>query len=179
MEIRVSEHPLPGIGVRYEIEGAGRQRLYVVAHRDGRREVGLLSDDGSADLHVSLDQPAAVTIAALLLGARFSFDTGDARRDTSDTSDTSDGAWSNAGEVVVDVVELADGSPAIGRTRMELDLDDPDAVVLAVVSDSTPELVESETEHRCQVGDRVVVAARVARIGAVAAALRALDPRPG
>lgn len=37
VEARVTEDVLPGVGRRYEIE-AGGSRLYVIAHRDGRRE---------------------------------------------------------------------------------------------------------------------------------------------
>lgn len=72
-------------------------------------------------------------------------------------------------------MEIRPGSPVVGLHQAELELPDPEAVVLAVMSDTTPDLVESETEHRCQVGDRIVVAARAARIAHVAAALNAPD----
>lgn len=160
MEMHVSEQALPGIGMRYEIEVAGGRRLFVIARRDGRREVGLMGEGDEPESQVSLDQQAAVTIAALLLGARF-------------TVDTRDEEWVSSDEVVVDVVELREGSPAVGLYQAELKLDDPEAVVLAVISDRTPYLVESETEHRCQVGDRIVVAARAARISQVTALLQA------
>jgi K+/H+ antiporter YhaU regulatory subunit KhtT len=159
MEMRVSEQALPGIGMRYDIDvGAGR-RLYVIATRDGRREVGVMGEGDRPDLHVSLDQHASVTLAALLLGARF-------------TVDTREEAWISSDEVVVEVVELRADSAAVGRYQEELDLGDPEAVVLAVMSDTTPELVESSTDHRCRAGDRIVVAARAARIAHVVAALQ-------
>lgn len=160
MEIRVSEEALPGIGMRYEIDVAAGRRLFVIAHRDGQREIGLMGDSDEPDDHVLLDQQAAVTVASLLLGARF-------------TVDSSEDAWVSSDEVVVDVVELQEGSPAVGLYQDQLELADPEAVVLAVMSDTTPYLVESETEHRCQVGDQVVVAARAARIAHVTAALQA------
>jgi len=87
----------------------------------------------------------AVLLAALLLGARFTVDT---RNDARVSSD----------EVVVDVVELRADSAAVGRSQRELQLGDPDAVVLAVVSDTTPELIEAEELDRAQAGGRVVVA---------------------
>lgn len=76
----------------------------------------------------------------------------------------------------MEVVELREGSPAIGLYPAELMLADAEAVVLAVMSGSTRDLVESETHHRCQVGDRVVVAAREARIAEVTAALQPQTP---
>ncbi len=166
MELNVTERVLPGVGMRYEIDVDGGRKLFVIAHRDGRRDLGLMSDADEPDEHVVLDQKASVALAALLLGARF-------------TIDTSNEAWVSSDEVVVEVVELEEGSPAVGLLQTELDLElvDGEAVVLAVLSDATPELVESETHHRCQVGDRIVVAARGARIADVVAALRA--PVPG
>lgn|GEM_PF-2816458 len=159
MEMRVSEQVLPGIGMRYEIDVAGGRRLFVIARRDGRREIGVMGEADEPETHVVLDQQGAVTIAALLLGARF-------------TVDTREEAWVSSDEVVVDVIELREDSPAVGLYQAELELADPEAVVLAVMSDTTPGLVESETEHRCQVGDRIVVAARAARIAHVTAALQ-------
>jgi len=159
VEMRVSEQVLPGIGMRYEIDVAGGRRLFVIARRDGRREIGVMGEADEPETHVVLDQQGAVTIAALLLGARF-------------TVDTREEAWVSSDEVVVDVIELREDSPAVGLYQAELELADPEAVVLAVMSDTTPDLVESETEHRCQVGDRIVVAARAARIAHVTAALQ-------
>jgi TrkA domain protein len=160
MDIRVREVALPGIGMRYEIELDESRCIYVIARYDGRREIGVAGEADEPETHVALDQQAAVTVAALLLGARFSME-------------TRDEGWVSSDEVVVDVVELGASSPAVGKSQAELesDLVDPGAVVLAVMSDTTPELVESELHYRCQVGDRVVVAARGARIDQVAAAL--------
>ena len=161
MEMRVSEQTLPGIGMRYEADVGDGRHVFVIAHRDGRRELGLIGAADEPEANVMLDQQGAVTIAALLLGARF-------------TVDTRNEAWVSSDEVVVDVVELGEDSAAVGKSQLELDVGDPDAVILAVMSDTTPELIESELLHRCQAGDRVVVAARGARIERVVAALR--DP---
>lgn len=119
-----------------------------------------MSDSDEPDEHVLLDQPAAVTVASLLLGARF-------------TVDTSSEEWVSSDEVVVDVVELREGSPAVGLYQDQLELPDPEAVVLAVLSDTPPEVVGSGTAHLCRVGDRIVVAARAAHMSRVVAALGA------
>lgn len=158
MDVHVSEQALPGIGMRYEFDVGKDRRLFVIACRDGRREIGVVEGHADPESHVVLDQQTSVAVAALLLGARFSVDT------------RAEG-WVSSDEVVVDVAEVGEDSAAVGKSAADLDLGDPDAVVLAVMSDTTPELIESETHYRCKVGDRVVVAARAARIDQVTAAL--------
>lgn len=154
MEIQVQEVRLPGIGMRYDVELGDGRRVFVVAARDGRREIGLRGADDEPGLAMELDRDAAVVLGSLLLGARFVFDTSaDERRD--------------ADEVVVDSVELTAASPILGRTQSEIWQSDPDALVLAIISEDTPQLVEDRMSHRCRPGDRVVVAARSALIGEV------------
>ena len=150
---------LPGVGMRYEIELGDGARLVIVAQRTGRRELGLSRGGDSLEWNVALGQEEAVMLASLLLGARFTLDTSDDDRLASD-------------EVVVDTVELRAGSPAIGHAAAEITLPDPDAAVLAVISDSTPEVLEDEVSYRSRPGDRVIVAARAAQIDRVVEHLR-------
>lgn len=159
MEMRVREERLPGIGMRYDLDLPDHRRLFVIAEPGGRRHLGLSRGGDEPEWQVTLDQDRAVMVAALLLGARFTLDT------SHDDSVASD-------EVVVDTVELGPASPAIGKVLPEIALPDADAVVLAIVSDSTPELVEDDAAHRCLPGDRVVVAARGARIDELSRHLR-------
>jgi TrkA domain protein len=159
MEIRVRETNLPGVGVRYDVDADGGPHLFVVVRRDGRRTLGLTGEGDEPAWQLALEQGQAVTVAALLLGARFTLDT------TADAQVASD-------EVVVDSVEVREGSPAVGLTKREMSLPDDEAVLLAVISDSTPQLVEDEANHRCLPGDRVVVAARGSRIDEVLAYLQ-------
>ncbi len=157
MDIRVREQRLPGIGMRYEL-GSGDGSLFVVAGRDGTRVIGVADQAGEARWQQHLSAGEAVMVSALLLGARFSFD--EASR-----------LQAAPPEVVVDTVELGPASPAVGRTHAEIELPDPEAVVLAVISDRTPDLVEDRREHRCLPGDRVVVAGRAGRIDEVVTSL--------
>jgi TrkA domain protein len=148
MEIRVREERLPGVGVRYELELADGSTVFVIAEQSGRRHLGVLGADDEPAWQVALDQERSVTLAALLLGARFTVKSGGPPEPA--PSD----------EVVVEAVELSPTSPAIGLTAAEIRLPDDDAVVLAVYSDLTPELLEDERSHRCRAGDRAVLAAR-------------------
>ncbi|MEW6475349.1 MAG: TrkA C-terminal domain-containing protein [Actinomycetota bacterium] len=156
MDIQIREQRLPGIGHRYELVVDRRRSLMVVVQDRGRRELGVVSHGAeNPDVVVSLTQAQAVALAALLTGARFSIDTtGDDRID--------------AGEVAIETVTLGPSSPAIGRPMAAIRLvGDPDAAVLAVIRDDTPELIEDEEGRPCQPGDRVVIAARRARLRAV------------
>jgi Trk K+ transport system NAD-binding subunit len=84
-----------------------------------------------------------VAFGSLLLGTRFSIDT------------------DSDGSVDVTTVRFGAGSPAVGRTVSEIPMPPgSEAVVLAVVRDDTPQLLEDMDERRCQPGDRLVVAAR-------------------
>ena len=162
MDIRIREQRLPGIGHRYELLVDPNRSLIVVVQDGGRRQLGIVSGGSEApDVVMSLTQAQAVALAALLTGARFSIDTtGDDRVGGDDRVD--------AGEVAIETVTLGPSSPAVGRSMGEIRLvGDPDAAVLAVIRDDTPELIDNEAGRRCQPGDRVVIAARRDRIGAV------------
>lgn len=156
MDIQIREQRLPGIGHRYELVVDRHQRLTVVVQDRGHRELGIVSGGADEpDVVVSLTQEQAVALAALLTGARFSIDTTEDDR-------------IDAGEVGIETVTLGPSSPAIGRPMKEVPLvGDPEAAVLAVIRDDTPELIENEEGRRCQPGDRVVIAARRDRLPAV------------
>ena len=157
MDIQIREQRLPGIGRRYDLALDRRRTLTVVVNdRSGGRELSVVSGDAEEpDVTVTLTQDQAVTLAALLTGARFSIDTtGDSRVD--------------ADEVVIETVTLGPASPAIGKPMEGVALTgDDEAAVLAVIRDDTPELVEQEEGRRCQPGDRVVIAVRRERLSDV------------
>jgi K+:H+ antiporter subunit KhtT len=66
----VSETPLPGVGVRHEFVTAGGERVAVLTHRTGRREVAIYDradpDASTTVLHLSADDTRTL---AELLGA--------------------------------------------------------------------------------------------------------------
>ncbi|HET9443738.1 MAG TPA: cation:proton antiporter regulatory subunit [Acidimicrobiales bacterium] len=66
----VTETPLPGVGVRHEFTTASGERLAVLAHRSGRREVAVYGRDDpdacTTVLHLSQDDSRTL---ADLLGA--------------------------------------------------------------------------------------------------------------
>ncbi|MBK9179792.1 MAG: hypothetical protein IPM45_09525 [Acidimicrobiales bacterium] len=150
MEIQVREQHLPGIGVRYDLELADDRTMFVITDRSGTRHVGLVGQNDAPAWQITLEPDRAVMLAALLLGARFTLDTRGEDRVAAD-------------EVVVDTITLTDCSPVIGAAAADIRLPGEDASVLAVICDTTPELIEDRA-HRCRPGDRAVIAARAADI---------------
>lgn len=165
MEIEVREEHLPGIGVRWELDLPDGAVLHVTAERSGRRHLGLTHRGQDAPAWtLRLDQQQAVTIAALLLGARFTIDAPDQSPAQS--------------EVVVDTIELGPASPLIGRRVSEISLPEADAMILAIIDDETPDLVERSADRRCEPGDRIVLAARARDMGTLAEQLRGASGAP-
>lgn len=161
MDVRIREQSLPGIGRRYEMAVGEDQLLIVVVQREGSRQVGITrsgADELTAAVKLTHDQ--AVAFAALLTGARFSVET------------DQDGG-DRRGDVSVETVTLGEASPAIGRVVGDVPLaPDSDAVVLAVIRDETPQLIEDAATEPCRTGDRIVVAARRERLESVVRELR-------
>jgi TrkA domain protein len=69
----VEETPLPGIGYRYDFTTADGQRLGVLVHRSGRRELLVYRRDDPDECAQTIDlgRDDARTMAELLGAARF------------------------------------------------------------------------------------------------------------
>lgn len=70
----VTETKLPGVGVRFEFETSERERVAVLVHRGGRRELMVYdtSDPDRCDTLLSLDAEDSRTLNELLGGSRVS-----------------------------------------------------------------------------------------------------------
>ena len=156
MDIHINEEPLPGIGRRYELRVEEDRNLSVIVQHDGARHIVVLregADEPEPAVRLSLEQ--AVALAAILMGARIAVGTAEDDRIGADA-------------VVIKTLTLKPSSPVVGRLVKDVPLPaDCDAAVLAVISDTTPELVEDHTIRPCQPGDRIVVAARHRYLSAV------------
>lgn len=153
MDVRIREAPLPGIGYRCELALDRNCRLFVVVQRSGERELGIMragADEPEAVVSLTHDQ--AVALSALLSGARLSVD-------------KAEGDQAEANVVAVHTVTLGPSSPAVGLRMREIPLPaDDDTAILAVIRDTTAELIEDESTAPIQPGDRLVLAARRANL---------------
>jgi hypothetical protein len=104
---------------------------------------------------VRLPAEDASVLAALLTGARFTLEIPEAAPATTPDAD----------EVVVETVTIASGSPSLGLPPDDvIRLMGSEAVLLGVICDATPQLVETDERRRVQVGDKLVLAARRGRL---------------
>lgn len=147
--INVIEQPLPGLGQRFEFQLDDDHDLTVVALRDGERHLSIIdrTNGEPAITTIRLNADQAVTLGALLLGARFTID--------------SPAPAPRASAVIVDTVVITAEAPAIGQTpSAALARFDTDAVVLAVIRDHSGEIIEDHLEIELSAGDRVAIAVR-------------------
>lgn len=149
MEITVREQVLPGVGQRFEIDLGHGRKLVVVAGRDGSRTIGVAqADDDDLDGACTLTAEQAFMVGALLLGARFAVEAAPQHRGPE-------------GHVTVETVTVPAGSPSVGRQPSEVVAPFGDEVViLGIIRDITPEVVEADPDPPLAAGDRVAIAAR-------------------
>lgn len=152
-DIQVQAQRLPGIGWRYNLPADQGRRIVVVAEDRGPRHLVLVDPRLEEPLTtVRLPRESAAVLAALLTGARFTLITPEEPVDVS-ARDPS--------EVVVETVQVASGSPAVGLAGDDIAARlGPDGALLGVIDDRTPELVESDGARGIRVGDKLVVAIR-------------------
>ena len=100
----VTETPLPGVGVRHEFVTAGGERIAVLTHRTGRREVAIYDradpDACTTVLHLSPDDTRTL---AELLGA-------------SPVSEAVSAVQQRLEGLAIDWVTIPGGSPVLGAT---------------------------------------------------------------
>ncbi len=147
--LKVIEQLLPGLGKRFEFQLDADHDLAVVALRDGTRHLAILDRTNAEPVTttIELDPDQAVTLGALLLGARFTIDTLPAPQ--------------RVGATVVDTVAVTANAPALGMTpSAALAALDADAIVLAVIRNNSGEVVENHLEIELSAGDRVAIAVR-------------------
>jgi len=152
VDVRIREAPLPGIGYRCELALDRNCRLFVVVQRSGERELGIMRAGADEPEAVVSLTNQAVALSALLSGARLSVD-------------KAEGDQAEANVVAVHTVTLGPSSPAVGLRMREIPLPaDDDTAILAVIRDTTAELIEDESTAPIQPGDRLVLAARRANL---------------
>jgi len=140
----ISETPLPGVGVRHEFVTSEGERVAVVTHRTGRREIAVYDradqDACSTVLHLSRDDSRTL---AELLGA-------------SPVSEAVTAVQQQLEGLTIDWVAIPDGSPAVGTTIAEGAFRTrTGASIVAVVRGDTT-LPAPGPDHTFDVGDIVV-----------------------
>ena len=148
-EVHVREHPLPGSARFFELTLAGGTVLQIFTESDSSdSHLAVLPPDADTPVvNLRLSKAEAIILSSLISGVKFVVR-------AHEGADTADAAGPST-------VKLRAASPAVGKTRQEIEVPEPaQAHVLAVIRDDTDELLEGDIERPCQVGDRLVVVGR-------------------
>ena len=140
----VSETPLPGVGVRHEFVTGSGERVAVLTHRTGRRELAIYDradpDRCTTVLHLSHDDTRTL---AELLGA-------------SPISEAVSAVQQRLEGLAIDWVTIPAGSPVVGGTIAEGAFRTrAGASIVAIVRGATT-IPAPEPDHRFEAGDVAV-----------------------
>jgi TrkA domain protein len=143
---RVEETRLPGVGVRYAFDTESGQRLGVIVHRDGHRELLVYDrrDPDSCAAALGLDEEAAHTLVDLLGGSAITERLDEALRQSIEG-------------LTLEWVEIPSASPTAGEAIGDLGIRKATgASIVAVVRDDET-TTSPRSDFVLQGGDLVVL----------------------
>lgn len=150
----ISEQDLPGIGRRYELPVGKGQRLVLVVHHSGRRDVYLMHADRDGPLWtLELSDDQARRVGAILGGAFFKPAVVEEIEDI-------------VGEFVVDWVTLNADDPAIGRSIADLQIRRRTGMSVVAIVRGRRTITAPDPDEILESGDRLVVVGRHADLPA-------------
>ncbi|MFW2334921.1 cation:proton antiporter regulatory subunit [Ilumatobacter sp.] len=151
----VLETRLPGVGVRHEFDTETGQRVGVIVHRDGRREVVVYGHDDPDACSTVLDLTAesARTIAELL-GA-------------SQVSETVAAVQYDIEGLAIEWIQIPETSPAIDKTIREGEYRTRTGASIVAVARSDLSVPAPDPEFTLQGGDVAVAVGTVEGLAAL------------
>ena len=145
MDIRESE--LPGIGYKFEITTKNKEKLVIVIHDDGRREIYHFNPDDHDEVvsTVTFDDAEARQMAAILGGMAYK----------PKAMETIDFAFD---DLIIEWYQVEPGAPAVNKTIGELDIRNRYGVtVIAIKKKSTQKSVNPGPDTVIEPGDTLVI----------------------
>lgn len=140
----IYEADVPGVGKRYEIETGDGERLVVIVHHDGKREIFRREDpDADAEKLFDLSSKQAREAATILEGADFQ------------PLDL-EAADIPLGEAIMEWVEVPEDSPLTGRTLRDAQVGEHTGVTIAAIQRDDETLASPNAEATIQEGDILV-----------------------
>lgn len=144
----ISEQDLPGIGRRYEIIAARGQRVALIIHHSGRRDLYVMDrhrEDPTCVVELTDDQ--ARRIGAILGGAFFK-------------PAVVEEIERVVGEFVVDWVALSEDAAAVGRSIADLQVRRRSGMTVIAVVRGKTSITGPDPSEVLAAGDRLVVVGR-------------------
>lgn len=141
----INEQDLPGIGRRYEVTAARGERLVVIIHHSGRRDLYVLRRHGEQPVcTVELTDDQARRIGAILGGAYFKPSVVEEIEDI-------------IGEFAVDWVTLGDEAPVVGRSIGDLQIRRRTGMTVIAIVRGKKNINSPSPSEVLQAGDRLVI----------------------
>lgn len=144
----ISEQDLPGIGRRYEIIASRGQRIVLIIHHSGRRDLYVMDrhrEDPACVVELTDDQ--ARRIGAILGGAFFK-------------PAVVEEIERIVGEFVVDWVTLSEDAPAVGRSIRDLQVRRESGMTVIAIVRGKKAITGPDPSEVLTAGDRLVVVGR-------------------
>lgn len=144
----ISEQDLPGIGRRYEIIAARGQRVVLILHHSGRRDLYVMErhrEDPTCVVELTDDQ--ARRIGAILGGAFFK-------------PAVVEEIERIVGEFVVDWITLEEDAPAVGRSLAELQVRKLTGMSVIAIVRRKQTITAPDPSEVLAAADRLVVVGR-------------------
>ncbi|WP_254272584.1 cation:proton antiporter regulatory subunit [Haloarcula marina] len=140
----VYETDVPGVGKKFEVEIGGEERLVIVIHHDGKREVFHKSNpDADADRVFSLTGQRAREVGAILQGAYFQ----PVETDSVDVP---------LGDAIIEWIDVGDDSPLAGQTLADAQVRQQTGASIIAIQRDAETLPNPDADDTIAAGDILV-----------------------
>jgi TrkA domain protein len=140
----INEQDLPGIGRRYEIVAARGQRVVLIVHHSGRRDLYIMErhrEDPACVVELTDDQ--ARRIGAILSGVFFK-------------PTVVEEIERIMGEFIVDWITVDEDAPAVGRSLADLEVRRRSGMSVIAIVRGKHAITAPDPDETLQAGDRLV-----------------------
>jgi len=138
------EADLPGLGKKFSLRTYSKERLSIVVHHDGKREIYIMDKDDEPIASVVLQDDEARQVGAILSGAIFR------PKAVEDLEVAIEG-------LRIEWFKIEEGSPVIGKTIAELAIRQRTGVSVIAIIRGENSIANPGPDCRFELGDTAVV----------------------
>ncbi|WP_353856237.1 cation:proton antiporter regulatory subunit [Bacillus sp. Bos-x628] len=145
--MNIKENDLPGIGKKFEIETRNREKMTIVIHDDGRREIYRFDDDDPDEVlsTISLDDSESRQIAAIIGGMVYK----------PQALETIEMAFN---DLIIEWFKVEKGAKAVGHTLGDLDVrQNYEVTVIAIIKHTNEKLLNPGADSIIEENDTMVI----------------------